>query len=235
MKSPTGSPTPSGSEKADLLQRTPLFSGLNSVELEELAGLSVERPFQPGEFIFFEGDGPDWFYLVQQGRVKVVKQTPAGREFILEVFLPGEMFGAVAVFKNISYPASAQAVDQTTVLGIKREDLLAFLARNPAVALKIINILSERVEKAHDRLRDLATERVEQRVSRTLLMVAGKLGPSLPFTKQEIADMAGTTTETAIRVMSRLAKGDIIHSSRGKIVIHDENRLRLLAEGPPAI
>lgn len=235
MKSSTRSTVPSASGKAGLLRKAPLFSGLSSAELEKLTGLTVERSFQPGEFILFEGDRADWFYLIQQGRVKVVKQTPSGKDFILEVFSTGEMFGAVAVFKDIPYPASAQAIEQTSVLGIRREDLLAFLARDPAVALKIINILGERLEKAHDRLRDLATERVEQRLARILLMLAGKIGPSLPFTKQEIADMAGTTTETTIRVLSRLAKGDVIRSTRGRIVIHDEKRLRLLAEGPPAI
>jgi CRP/FNR family transcriptional regulator, nitrogen oxide reductase regulator len=235
MKGSPAATALSPSEKIGLLRRTPLFSGLSGSQLEELAGLTVERSYQAGEFILFEGDRSDWFYFIRQGRVKVVKQTPAGKDFILAVFLPGEMFGAVAVFKDIPYPASAQAIDRTSVLGIKRNDFLAFMARKPEVALKIINILSERLEKAHDRLRDLATERVEQRVARMLLMLSSKLGASLPFTKQEIADMSGTTRETAIRIMSRLSKGNIVRSTRGKVAIQDEKRLRLLAEGPPSV
>ncbi len=84
-------------------------------------------------------------------------------------------------------------------------------------------------------MRDLAAERVEQRIARTLLRLSSKLGHTLPFTRQEIADMSGTTTETAIRVMSRLKDGGIIRSVRGKIVILDELKLRLLSEGPPQV
>src|SRR3972149_12061417 len=134
MKDSPAATALSSSEKADLLRRTPLFSGLTGSQLEELAGLTMERSYQAGEFILFEGDRSDWFYFVQHGRVKVVKQTPAGKDFILAVFLPGEMFGAVAVFKGIPYPASAQAIDRTSVLGIKKEDCLALMARKPEVA-----------------------------------------------------------------------------------------------------
>lgn len=222
-------------EKIALLLRSPIFCGLGAAGLEELASIAFERSFEPGEFIVLEGDKSEWFYLVKTGRVKVVKQTPSGKEFILSVFFPGDLFGTVAAFQGVPYPASAQAIDRTTVIGMETSRLRELLARNPDMVLKMLNDLGERLEKAHSRLRDLAVERVDQRVARTLLMLAGKIGPSLPFTKQEIADMTGTTTETAIRVMSRLSTGGVIRSSRGKIVIVDEQRLRLLAEGPPSV
>jgi len=120
-------------------------------------------------------------------------------------------------------------------LGINRENFLAFLSNRPEVALRIVSILGGRLRDAQGRLRDLAGERVEQRLARTLLMLSGKLGPALPFTRQEIADMAGTTTETAIRVMSRLKDGGIIRSVRGRTLVIDEDKLRLLSEGPPLI
>jgi CRP-like cAMP-binding protein len=97
----------------------------------------------------------------------------------------------------------------------------------------VINILGKRLREAHNRLRDLAGERVEQRLAGILLMLHSKLGPTLPFTRQEIADMSGTTTETAIRVMIRLRDSGIIRSSRGKITILDETKLRALSEGSP--
>ena len=124
---------------------------------------------------------------------------------------------------------------KTRVFGIKREDFLRFLAGRPQVALRIISILSGRLRDAQGRLRDLAGERVEQRLARTLLMLSSKLGTTLPFTRQEIADMAGMTTETAIRVMSHLRGREIIRSARGKIIILDETKLRLLGEGPPQV
>ena len=212
-----------------------MFSSLDGAELAELAGLAVERSFAPGQFVFWEGDEPDWFYLVCEGRVKILKQSSSGKEFIVAFFAPAEMFGEVAVFEGKPYPASAQAVAKARVLGIEGEQFLSFLASRPAVALKIIAVLGARLRDAHDRLRDLAAERVEQRLAKLLLMLSSKLGSSLPFTRQEIADMAGTTTETTIRVMSRLQKDGIVRSGRGRIIILNATKLRLLSEGLPQI
>jgi len=221
--------------RAEILRRSLIFSGLHDDELAELGGLAIERDFKPGEFVFWDGDAPDWFYMVAEGAVKVFKHSSSGKEFLIAFFGPGEMFGEVAVFENKPYPASAQAVAETKILEIKRDDFLDFLAHRPEVTMRIISVLGGRLRDAQSRLRDLAGERVEQRLARTLLLLSSKLGPDLPFTRQEIADMAGTTTETAIRVMSRLKDGDIIRSVRGKTIILDETKLRLLSEGPPRV
>jgi len=222
-------------DKAEVLKQSFIFSSLNEDELAELAGLAIERSFVPDEFIFWDGDAPEWFYIIAEGRVKVVKHSSLGKEFIIAFFGSGEMFGEVAVFEDKPYPASAQVVAETKVLGIKREDFLSFLAHRPQVALRIISVLGGRLRDAQSRLKDLAGERVEQRLAQTLLMLSAKLGSTLPFTRQEIADMAGTTTETAIRFMSRLKDGGIIRSTRGKIIILNETKLRLLSEGPPQV
>ena len=221
--------------KAEVLRQTSIFSGLSDKELNELAGLAVERSFMPGESIFWDGDTSDWFYIVAEGNVKVLKHASSGKEFIIAFFGPNEMFGEVAVFENQPYPASAQATAATRVLGIRREDFLTFLANRPQVAIGIINILAGRLRVAQTRLKDLAGERVEQRLARTLLMLSSKLGRTLPFTRQEIADMAGTTTETTIRVMSQLRERGIIRSVRGKVIILDDVKLKLLSEGPPLV
>ena len=221
--------------KAQTLRSSSIFSSLNDDELGELANLAIERNFMPNEFIFWDGDTPEWFYIVAEGKVKVLKHSSLGKEFIIAFFGPGEMFGEIAVLENKPYPASAQAVAETKVAGIRREDFLSFLANRPQVALRIINVLAGRLRDAQGRLRDLAGERVEQRLASVLLMLSTKLGLTLPFTRQEIADMAGTTTETAIRVMSQLKDREIIRSVRGKVIILNEEKLRLLSEGPPRV
>ncbi len=221
--------------KPQILRSSSIFSSLNDDELGELADLSIERSFTSNEFIFWDGDAPDWFYIIAEGKVKVLKHSSLGKEFIIAFFGPSEMFGEVAVFENKPYPASAQAVVETKVVGIKRDKFLSFLANRPQVALKIINVLSGRLRDAQSRLRDLAGERVEQRLASVLLMLSAKLGHALPFTRQEIAEMAGTTTETAIRVMSHLKDREIIRSVRGEVIILDEEKLRLLSEGPPRV
>ncbi len=185
--------------------------------------------------MFWEGDAPDQFYVVSSGRVKVLKHSSLGKEFVVGFFGPGEIFGEVAVFEERPYPATAQAVSDTEVLAIGKDRFLAFLSGHPEVSLRIINMLGGRLRDAQNRLNALAGERAEQRVAKTLLMLSSKLGQSLPFTRQEIADMSGTTIETTIRVMSRMKSGGIIRSHRGKTDILDEAKLRLLSEGPPPV
>lgn len=221
--------------RAEALKRTLIFSSLSEAELVELSRLAVERSFNAGEYVFWEGDAADYFYILLEGRIKVSKFSSLGKEVIIAFFGPGEMFGEVAVFEEKPYPASSQAATSTRVLAIKRGDFLSFLSSHPQVALVIINILGGRLREAQGRLKDLAGERAQQRLARILLMLLAKLGSTLPFTRQEIADMAGTTTETAIRFLSRLKDGKIIRSTRGEIIILDEAKLRLISEGPPKI
>jgi len=221
--------------REEILKQSLIFSALSEDEVAELGELAIQRRYKPGEYVFWEGDAPEWFCIVAEGRIKVLKHSSQGKDFIIAFFEPGEMFGEVAVFEDKPYPASAQAAIETTVLGIKRKDLLSFLSGRPQVALRIIGILGGRLRDAQSRLSDLAGERVEQRLARTLLMLSSKLGSSLPFTRQEIADMTGTTIETTIRFMSRLREGGIIRSVRGRTIILDETKLRLLSEGPPRI
>jgi len=198
------------SGKAQILRESSIFSGLNDDELGELANLAIEHSFVSNEFIFWDGDAPEWFYIIAEGKVKVLKHSSLGKEFIVAFFGPGEMFGEVAVFENKSYPASAQTVVETKVVGIKRDKFLSFLANRPQVALGVVSVLAGRLRDAQS-------------------------GLTLPFTRQEIAEMVGTTTETTIRVMSHLKDREIISTVRGKVIILDEEKLRLLSEGPPQV
>lgn len=221
-------------KRAAILKRSFIFSGLSDEDLDALSKLSVSRSFEAGQYVFWEGDAPAHFFVVASGRVKVLKHSSLGKEFVVAFFGPGEVFGEVAVFEGRPYPASAQAISDAEVLAIGMGDFLAFLSEHPEVSLSIINMLGGRLRDAQNRLNALAGERAEQRVAKTLLMLSSKLGQSLPFTRQEIADMSGTTIETTIRVMSRMKSGGIIRSRRGKIDVLDETRLRTVSEGHPS-
>ena len=222
-------------DRAAILKRSLIFSGLSDGDLNGLSKLAVVHSFKAGEFIFWEGDEPARFYVVASGRVKVLKHSSLGKEFVVAFFGPGEIFGEVAVFEGRPYPASAQALSDTEVLEIGKDRFLAFLSGHPGVFLRIINVLGGRLRDAQNRLNALAGERAEQRVAKTLVMLSSKLGQSLPFTRQEIADMSGTTIETTIRIMSRMRKGGIIRSHRGRTDILDESKVRLLSECPPQV
>ncbi|MBI2869530.1 MAG: Crp/Fnr family transcriptional regulator [Chloroflexi bacterium] len=220
-------------DREDILRRAPIFASLDPADLAALAGLAREAGLKAGEFVFWEGNESRDLYIIARGRVKVLKYASTGKEFIIAFFGPGEMLGEAAVFQGKPYPATAQATEDTQLLVLSREAFLHFLGGHPGVALAIISMLSARLRDAQSRLKDLAGERVEQRLARVLLMLAAKLGPALPFTRQELADMAGTTTETAIRVTGQLRERGIIRSVRGKLTVVNEEKLRLLAEGPP--
>ena len=172
--------------KVEILKQSLIFSTMNEGELTELSQFANERKFNPDEFVFWEGDDPDWFYILAEGKIKVLKHSSSGSEFIIAFFGPGEMFGEVAVFENKPYPASAQSVAETKVLGIKRKDFLAFLAHRPEITLRTISVLGGRLRDAQGRFRYIAGERVEQRLARILLVLCSKLGLRLPFTRQEI-------------------------------------------------
>ena len=222
-------------DRSSVLKRSSIFSALTNEELAELSGAAKQRTLAAGEYIFWEGDTADWFYVIERGSVKVSKISSQGKETILNFFGPGEMFGEVAVFQDRPYPASAQAQSETHLLGIQKSAMLQFLVRHPQVSLRIIDILSGRLRDSQNRLRDLAGERVEQRLARILIMLSAKLGETLPFTRQELADMAGTTQETTIRILSQWKEKGIIRSRRSQTVIADLAKLRLAAESPPPV
>jgi CRP/FNR family transcriptional regulator, nitrogen oxide reductase regulator len=219
-------------QKSKIIEQTFVFSSLDPADLNILSSLTVEYHFVPDEYIFMEGDPSERFYIIADGRVRVSKLSSQGKEVVLAFFGPGEMIGEVAVFENKPYPASAQALTGVSLLGIKKQDFLSFLVCRPQVALKIINVLSGRLRDSQSRLRDLAGERVEQRLARIMIMLSSRIGSDLPFTRQELSDMAGTTTETAIRILSQWKERGIISSVRGKITILDPTRLAQLAAGP---
>lgn len=221
--------------RADILKQSPIFASLNEDELDELSNIAIEHSFTSGEYIFWDGDAPEWFYIIAKGKVKVIKHSSSGKEFIIAFFGPGEMFGEVAVFENKPYPASTQATTETRIIGIRRDDFLSFLVNRPQATMRIMSVLGGRLRDAQNRLNDLAGERVEQRLASVLVMLSAKLGLTLLFTREEIANITGTTTETAIRVMSRLKDRGIISTTRGKVIILNEKKLRLLSEGPPRI
>jgi len=222
-------------DAAAVLRQLPLFAELSEDGLKALSRLVMERRLEADEVLFWEGDASDFFYVITAGRVKVFKHASGGKEITIGFFSAGEMFGEVAIFDGGAYPASAQATMTTRLLGIKKTDFTSFIAAYPQVAINIIKVLSGRLRDSQGRLRDLAGERVEQRLARILLMLSAKLGDTLPFTRQEIADMSGTTTETAIRVMGQFKERGIISSERGKITIISEPKLILLSQGPPRI
>src|SRR5262249_28353020 len=158
-----------------------------------------------------EGDPSDWFCLVVEGRVKIVRQSKGGKDVVLELLGPGEPFGGVAVIERQPYPASAQATEPSTILKIPRDAIVPVAERHPALVRQMAMMVSRRLRAAHDAVQSLAVDAVEARLAGTLLRLATREGKPVAgvrrreavaltahLTRQMLADMTATTVETTI-------------------------------------
>src|SRR5574341_759576 len=190
-------------ERDEFLGGVRLFRDLTARERRDIQGLFVEQRVNRDQFIFLEGDAAEHVYVVVEGKVKIVKQAPSGKEVILEVFAPAEVFGGATLLLD-RHPASAVAMEAGVVLCLPRAHYQALLKRFPPLAFQIIERLAERLREAHQVIRGLAADRVEARVARLLFKLADKIGAPagdgtrlpLHLTRQDVADMVGCTRET---------------------------------------
>jgi CRP/FNR family transcriptional regulator, nitrogen oxide reductase regulator len=233
---------PGSGEVLGFLQACPVFAGLPASELEALAAAARAQACRAREFVFHEGDPALWLYLVRFGRVRIVRHSRAGKDVVLELLGPGEIFGGVAVIERRPYPASAQATEPSEVVKIPADVVVGLAERHPPVVREMALLIGRRLRAAHDSVKSLAVEPVEARLATTLLRLAdregvrAKGGIELPFhlTRQSFADMSGTTVETAIRVVSRWLRDELVEDRGGRLVLRDRTALRELAQGEPS-
>jgi len=225
-------PVKAPDEILPILRSLPFMEGLSERAVADFQASLTRRTIQRGTTIIVEGDPPDRLYIVLSGRIKVFKQSPAGKTIALAYFTAGETVGEVAVLENIPYPASAAAAVTSEVFSISRADFLAFVTKHPPAAMSLLNIIGARLRLTQERLRGFTGERAEQRLANALIVLVEKMGPDLPFSRQDIADLAGTTLETSIRILSRLTKNGIIRSSRGRVIVVDPHRVKLISQAP---
>jgi CRP-like cAMP-binding protein len=209
---------PGSGEVVAFLQACPVFAGLPASELEALAAAARAESCRAREFIFHEGDRAQWFCLVRTGRIRIVRHSRTGKDVVLELLGPGEIFGGVAVMERRPNPASAQATEPSEVLKIPAETAVGLADRHPSVVREMVHLIGRRLRAAHDSVRFLSVEPVEARLAATLLRLADregvrtKSGIELPFhlTRKSLADMSGTTVESAIRVVSRWLRDELV-------------------------
>ncbi|MCI4624910.1 MAG: Crp/Fnr family transcriptional regulator [Candidatus Magnetoovum sp. WYHC-5] len=209
------------------LENVSIFNNLESATIEKIAKCFKEIDFKKKQTIFNEGDPSEWLYIVKSGIVKITKNSNEGKEFIIEIIKEGELFGAVAVLNSIPYPANAISMENTTLLRISRTNLLELVAKIPTIMFNFASILGDRVLNFHDTLKHIALEKVEARIASVLIKFANQNVINglncnmveIRLTKQDIADMVGTTVETTIRTISRFKRLGFIEYKDGKIVI----------------
>lgn len=220
-----------------ILRVTPSFRRLSTEDRQRVADVARLATFAKGETIFAEAEPSAHFYSVASGRVKVVKMLPSGKEVILEVFGAGEPLGAVAVYEGRPFPASAIAMEDTTCILIARGAFFALLEQHPTLVRGILTGLTLRLIELTKRLAELSGGRVEARFARLFLKLSQDVGQArddgrfiaLPLSRQELADMTGTTIETCIRIMSRWGKDDIVRTEKEGFTVLDAAALEALA------
>lgn len=227
----------SSSTPLTLLGGTPVFRKLSPEDRTRVAERSTIRQFRRGDLIFSEGEPSEQFYVVTSGRVKVFKTTPSGKDVILEIFGVGDPLGAVAVYEGWPFPASAVALEDTTCVTIPRRDFFELLEHYPSLVRGLLLGLTQRLVELTNRLAELTGGRVEPRFARLFLKLANEIGRNeregvfipMALSRQELADMTGTTIETAIRIMSRWGKQDVVRTEKDGFVIRNRQELETLS------
>ena len=216
------------------------LSVLSAEELEELATQCRIIEISARDFLFIEGDAASAAYCVVEGRMVMLKSSRNGKELIVQLLPPGELLGLVAFLDRKPFPLSARAQCNSKVLAIPTQAVSPLLTRHPELMRRFAELVAQRMRETQDLARALAHDRIETRIASVLLSLIPRLGSEsphaaleIPLGRQELADVVGTTIETASRVMKAFERERIVDLSRtGIVVILDRSPLQSLIESP---
>jgi CRP/FNR family transcriptional regulator, cyclic AMP receptor protein len=223
-----------GGETARLLAHTEVFGDLEERELAEVAQVAVPRHWDRGEVIFREGDQGDTCYLLRSGAVVLTREHQDGRMVALAELRAGALFGELAMFRGETRSATAEAIEPTSAVALLASDMQRLIRRSPDISLKFLGTLAERVSKTNERLLQQSFQTVAGRVASALLaQVIARQAEGAPeqdvlirSTQAEIANLAGTSRESASRFLATLERASVVTLGRGKVTVHDPGRLR---------
>jgi CRP-like cAMP-binding protein len=218
------------------------FADMPASEVDDILRAAQIRRVAKGSALFEQDDPARAFFVLVEGRLKVTQLTPDGQQVVIRYIGPGEMFGCVAVSGQSSYPGTATAVGDSLALAWAANAAGDLIEHHPKFGARILRSIGGRVREAHTRLREMATERVERRVARTLLRLAHEAGRrtengveiDMPLSRQDVAEMTGTTLYTVSRILSAWENDGIVESGRQHIVIRTPDALVKIAEDLPA-
>jgi CRP/FNR family transcriptional regulator, cyclic AMP receptor protein len=217
----------------DLLGRVPVFSALGEDELQRVAQVAVPRRFGASEVVFREGDESDTCYIVRSGRARAIREHPDGRSITLAHFGPGDIFGELAMFDNERRSATIETLEETDAIAILGGDMRRLLREHPDIAVKLVAALGRRLRETNERLARQSFQTVQSRVASVLEQLvaearaeAGGDGDVLiTATQADLAQLAGSSRESASRFLAVLERAGIISQGRGKLVVHDASAL----------
>ena len=217
-----------------LLARVSLFAGMAEEDLDELAQVAVPRAYPAGAVVFREGDTGDTCYIVRSGSARVTRRHSDGRQLTLAELRPGDIFGELAMFGGETRSATVEVLTDTDAVAILAGDLRRLLLRNPSIAVEMLSGLANRLRATNERIATRTWQTVAGRVASTLL---GQLerrsngaptagDPVIRATQAQIAQLSGTSRESASRFLAKLERAGLITTGRGRVVVHDADGLR---------
>ena len=217
----------------DHIVTIPLFAGLSRGQHEALARITVSRSYRKGQTIFSEGDEGIGFYAIVSGRVKIFKLSPEGKEQILHMMRPGEIFGEVPVFTGREYPAHAEAHNNSALLFFPRNSFIELVKKDPSLSLNMLALLSRRLRRFAALIEDLSLKEVPGRLAVYLLYASKKSSNKdefdLDISKGQLASILGTIPETLSRILGKMGRQGIIRSEGSRMMILNRTTLEDIA------
>jgi len=220
-------------EVVELLGHVPVFATLEPVDLERISELAVPRTFEPGQTVFREGDSSDTCYIVRSGRARAVRAHSDGRVITLATFGPGDIFGELAMFEDERRSATVQAVEPTEVVAVLGPDMRRLMSDHPEISMRLAIALGRRLRETNERLARQSFQTVQSRVAAVLTELVAQARPDgadgqdvlVTTTQADLAQLAGSSRESASRFLAVLERAGVISQGRGRLVVHDAGAL----------
>lgn len=238
MPSPS-SPT-SSSDIENAVRRVAVFRAATDDDIRAIARLGIERAVEENSYFFFQGEPADHAYILLHGRAKLCQIAADGQQVNLRTLVPNQLFGAIgAVEENSVYPACAQTLEDSSALAIPSDEFRRLLKERPHLSFGLMKLMTGYIREMQQRYGEMVTEKVEQRIARVILRLAGQTGErveqgvlvELPFSRQDLAEMAGTTLYTVSRVLSGWEKQGLIITGRERVILSKPHEIMRIAEG----
>ncbi len=238
-KQPNKSPSNhAAANPPDILKQIPLFNFLRGQDRLAMLRELTEARYGKGECIFREGEPTEYFHILKEGAVKCVKSSAGGKECTLKVLMPGDLFCCeAAVFDGACHPGTAQPMGDVSILRMSKKAYFEMLKRNPDAAIEVIKYLGNRLNEVQEKAKILALDRADQRLASLLVDLVERSGVKDPqgirltvrLTRQDMANMVGVTTETAIRIMARFNRERLVSGTASRLIIKNLSGLKQLA------
>ncbi len=217
----------------------PVFESLAPTDLDDILRRATSRHYAPGDRVFEQGQPAAQFFVLLHGRLRVTQVTSEGQQVVVRMVNPGDMFGIAKALQRTDYPGTATAVSDSVVLAWPMHLWSEFLQRYPGLAISAMQTVGSRLLEAQQRLRELSTEEVERRVAHAVLRLANQSGKKegrgvridFPVSKQDIAEMTGTTLHTVSRILTAWEAAGLVEGGRQKLLVLDAHALVLLGDG----